>query len=212
MKADRVSSNHQIFNFVVVEDGQEFVEVLVEHRASVPLGDSLQAKAQRWRSTVHSRGVPAIPGIRRPSFRRDCDRCGRSCPYASLYHIRGLTSNRCCGSKQATMGDGTRGFNRRMKTTVADSLQLASVAAMALAAIAWLLLSGSLNAADWPTFAHDPQRSGWAFDEGKLTAQSVVNLELKWKAQLKNEPRSLTALTAPVVAADVETSGGIKTL
>src|SRR5271157_531958 len=110
------------------------------------------------------------------------------------------------------MGDGTRGFNRRMKTTVANSLKRASARPMALAAIAWLLLSGSLNAADWPTFGHDPQRSGWAFDEAKLNPQSVANLELKWKAQLKNEPRSLTALTAPVVAADIETAGGIKTL
>src|SRR5271157_4523102 len=106
------------------------------------------------------------------------------------------------------MGDGTRGFNRRMKTTVANSLKRASARPMALAATAWLLLSGSLNAADWPTFGHDPQRSGWAFDEAKLNPQSVANLELKWKAQLKNEPRSLTALTAPVVAADIETAGG----
>jgi len=99
-----------------------------------------------------------------------------------------------------------------MKTTFADSIERTSAAATTLGAIAWLLLSGSIHAADWPTFGHDPQRSGWAFDEGKVTPQSVANLELKWKVQLKNEPRSLTALTAPVVAADAETAGGVKTL
>src|ERR1017187_7368068 len=93
MKADRVSSNHQIFNPVVVEDGQEFVEVLVEHRASVPLADSLQGKAQRWRSAVHSRGVPAIPGIRRPLFHRSRCTCGWSCPCVPLYHAQRRAAN-----------------------------------------------------------------------------------------------------------------------
>jgi outer membrane protein assembly factor BamB len=70
----------------------------------------------------------------------------------------------------------------------------------------------SLRAADWPTFGHDPQRSGWASEESTLTPQNVSQLELKWKAQAKNEPRSLTALTAPVVASDVLTTRGPKTL
>jgi len=50
-----------------------------------------------------------------------------------------------------------------MKTTFADSIERTSAAATALGAIAWLLLSGSLHAADWPTFGHDRHRSGWAF-------------------------------------------------
>src|SRR2546425_7682016 len=70
----------------------------------------------------------------------------------------------------------------------------------------------SLGAADWLTFAHDPQRSGWAFEEATLSVQNVAGLELKWKAQVKNEPRSLTALTAPVVAEGVSTPQGVKTL
>lgn len=74
------------------------------------------------------------------------------------------------------------------------------------------LVSGSLGGADWTTFAHDPQRSGWAFEETTLRRDNVAHLELKWKAQLKNEPRSLTALTAPVVATDTSTPQGIKTL
>ena len=73
-------------------------------------------------------------------------------------------------------------------------------------------VASALSGADWPTFAHDPQRSGWAVEEKALKPGNVANLELKWKVQLKNEPLSLTALTAPVVADHVKTSQGIKTL
>src|SRR3989442_3281185 len=74
------------------------------------------------------------------------------------------------------------------------------------------ILCAPLRAADWLTFAHDPQRSGWAFEEATLSVQNVAGLELKWKAQVKNEPRSLTALTSPVVAEGVSTPQGVKTL
>src|SRR3989442_8650570 len=74
------------------------------------------------------------------------------------------------------------------------------------------ILGAPLRAADWLTFAHDPQRSGWAFEEATLSVQNVAGLEPKWKAQVKNEPRSLTALTAPVVAEGVSTPQGVKTL
>jgi outer membrane protein assembly factor BamB len=73
-------------------------------------------------------------------------------------------------------------------------------------------LSASLYAADWLTFGHDPQRSGWAGEEKQLTIENVAGLELKWKAQVKNEPKSLTALTTPVIASDVTTPQGVKTL
>lgn len=66
----------------------------------------------------------------------------------------------------------------------------------------------SLIAADWPMFGHDPQRSGWASEERTLTADNVRRLELKWKVKLKNEPKFLNALTAPVVATDVQTPQG----
>jgi len=61
-------------------------------------------------------------------------------------------------------------------------------------------------------FGHDPQRTGWAWEETALTQQAVAGLELKWKTQLKNEPKFLHALTAPVVATDVVTPEGTKTL
>ncbi len=75
-----------------------------------------------------------------------------------------------------------------------------------------LCFSSPLIAGDWLTFAHDPQRSGWAFEEKTLSHENVSGLELKWKTQLKNDPRALTALTAPLVASEVPTAQGIKTL
>src|SRR6266567_4923646 len=75
-----------------------------------------------------------------------------------------------------------------------------------------LFWSGSGTPADWPMVGHDPQRSGWAWEETALTQQAVAGLELKWKTQLKNEPKFLHALTAPVVATGVLTPEGTKTL
>ncbi len=76
----------------------------------------------------------------------------------------------------------------------------------------YLLLGMVPLAADWLTFGHDPQRSAWATEETKLTAQNAKDLELKWSVQLDNIPLALSALTAPVVANDVVTPSGIKTL
>jgi len=75
-----------------------------------------------------------------------------------------------------------------------------------------LFFASPNEAADWPTFGHDPQRSGWASEENTLAPGNVAGLELRWKAKVENEPRSLTALTAPVVASQVTTPNGIKTL
>jgi len=67
-------------------------------------------------------------------------------------------------------------------------------------------------AADWPMFAHDPMRTGWASEERSLSIENVSQLGLKWKVQVTNEPKFLTALTAPVVATDVETPEGARTI
>lgn len=75
-----------------------------------------------------------------------------------------------------------------------------------------LLLSAAAGATDWLTFGHDPQRSGWAFEETLLTPENVSNLGLKWKTKVKNEFYSLSALTAPVVASGVSTSHGVRTV
>jgi outer membrane protein assembly factor BamB len=66
--------------------------------------------------------------------------------------------------------------------------------------------------ADWLTFGHDPQRTGWASEETKLSPVNVKDLDLKWSIQLDNAPLALNALTAPLVAKDVATLSGLKTL
>jgi outer membrane protein assembly factor BamB len=76
----------------------------------------------------------------------------------------------------------------------------------------FLLLGQLAMAADWLTFGHDPQRTGWATEETKLTPQTVGNLELQWTASLENASLALSALTAPLVAENVNTSSGPKTL
>jgi outer membrane protein assembly factor BamB len=76
----------------------------------------------------------------------------------------------------------------------------------------YLCFTSTLHAADWLTFGHDPERSSWAFAESKLSVENVAGLTLKWKTPVKNDPKSLTALTAPVVASDVTTPQGLKTL
>jgi outer membrane protein assembly factor BamB len=65
--------------------------------------------------------------------------------------------------------------------------------------------------ADWPTFGHDPQRTGWAFEETTINRDNAGTLVLKWKAKVPSESYSLSALTAPVVASDVSTSRGVRT-
>src|SRR5689334_17396961 len=77
-----------------------------------------------------------------------------------------------------------------------------------------LLLLSSTRAfsADWPMFAHDPMRTGWMVEETTLSRLNVSQLTLKWKTHVSNQAKFLTALTAPVVASDVDTAAGRKTL
>ncbi|HTM49366.1 MAG TPA: PQQ-binding-like beta-propeller repeat protein [Bryobacteraceae bacterium] len=73
-----------------------------------------------------------------------------------------------------------------------------------------LLLRHAAGAGDWPTFGHDPQRTGWASSERILTAANIGNLELKWRTKLENTAFQLASLTAPIVAAGVSTSRGVR--
>lgn len=73
-------------------------------------------------------------------------------------------------------------------------------------------ICATLMAGDWPTFGHDPQRNGWAPNESMLNKKSVEQLGLLWKVKVKNEAKSLAALTAPVVASGVNTPKGARTV
>jgi outer membrane protein assembly factor BamB len=75
-----------------------------------------------------------------------------------------------------------------------------------------LLLFSIVCRADWLTYAHDPQRTGNNPAERKLSPESAGRLSLLWSVQLDNAPVALSALTAPLVADDVMTSAGAKTL
>jgi outer membrane protein assembly factor BamB len=74
-----------------------------------------------------------------------------------------------------------------------------------------LLLCGSCSA-DWLTYGHDPQRTGYNPSEVELSPANAGNLSLLWQSQLDNVPLALSALTAPVVADGVKTEVGPKTL
>ena len=75
-----------------------------------------------------------------------------------------------------------------------------------------IFFSLSAHAGDWLTYGHDPQRTGWAFEESTLTPANAGTLALQWKSKLKNESYSLSALTAPVVAGGVSTAKGIRSV
>ena len=80
-----------------------------------------------------------------------------------------------------------------------------------LGAAALFGLSIRVVAADWTTFGHDPQRSGWASEETLIQRENASSLVLKWKTNLPNKSYRLSALTAPVVASGVSTSRGVRT-
>ncbi len=77
---------------------------------------------------------------------------------------------------------------------------------------ALLICGAALSPADWLTFNHDAQRSGYNSAEKTLSKENIKDLRLLWSVQLDNAPLALSALTAPVVADDVQTASGKKTL
>ena len=76
-----------------------------------------------------------------------------------------------------------------------------------------LLLSSVATVAgdDWPTFGHDSERSGSVADD-LLSPENASRLELKWATQVDNVPLALNSLTAPIVATNVPTPQGAKTV
>jgi outer membrane protein assembly factor BamB len=77
-----------------------------------------------------------------------------------------------------------------------------------------LLLSASARvmAADWLTFGHDPQRTGWASEERSISPETAANLTLLWKTKIDSSAQGLWSLTSPVVAENVSTKLGNKTV
>jgi outer membrane protein assembly factor BamB len=75
-----------------------------------------------------------------------------------------------------------------------------------------LLTTITLRGADWLTFGADPQRSGWAKHEDKISKENAKALSLQWKLQLDNQAKELNSLTAPIVVEQVYTARGVKDL
>ncbi len=67
---------------------------------------------------------------------------------------------------------------------------------------------------EWLTFGYDAQRSGWNTAETTLSPKNVGRLKLLWTTQLTTPPQdvALSTLTAPLVAAGIETPQGKKNL
>ena len=68
------------------------------------------------------------------------------------------------------------------------------------------------KAADWLTFAHDPQRTGWASEEHSISPETAGNLTLLWKTKIDTASKGLWSLTSPVVAENVSTKEGNRTV
>src|SRR5438477_12556613 len=77
-----------------------------------------------------------------------------------------------------------------------------------------LLLAAPVNANEWLTFGHDPQRSGWNRDEHTLSPQNVSRLKLLWQTQLPVAVKdvALSSLTSPLIATGVATGQGKRDL
>jgi outer membrane protein assembly factor BamB len=67
-----------------------------------------------------------------------------------------------------------------------------------------------LAPAEWPTFAGNPQRDGWAREESALSKQNAKDIKLEWKIQLDNVSKELNSLTAPLVIEKLVTPRGFK--
>jgi outer membrane protein assembly factor BamB len=69
---------------------------------------------------------------------------------------------------------------------------------------------GGPQFADWATFGHDPQRTSWAFEETRISPDSISQMKLVWKTKLDAEPYSLYNLVPPIVVGNVPTAKGLR--
>jgi len=72
--------------------------------------------------------------------------------------------------------------------------------------------AASAQSGQWTTYAHDPQRSGFAADEHEFSPSNVSKLGLEWKTVVPNEPLVLTGLTAPLVIRGVKSENSTNNL
>lgn len=87
---------------------------------------------------------------------------------------------------------------------------LAGMACLAGPAAAQAPGRGGAPFADWPTFVHDPQRTGWAFEETRIAPGTVSQMTLLWKTKLDSEPYSLWNLVTPIVMSGISAAKGMR--
>ncbi len=72
-----------------------------------------------------------------------------------------------------------------------------------------LVLFSHAIAANWLSYGHDPQRTGWSPQETDINPGNAKSLTLLWKTHLDNQPKELNSLTAPVNVEWVTTDKGM---
>src|SRR5260370_11516398 len=72
------------------------------------------------------------------------------------------------------------------------------------------LIASGFQAADWPMFGGDPQRTGWARGEKTISPENAGKLRLEWSLKLANAAKELNSLSPPIVVENVITPRGFK--
>jgi outer membrane protein assembly factor BamB len=67
-----------------------------------------------------------------------------------------------------------------------------------------------VRASDWTMFSGNPQHTGEASAERRLSKRSVPKLRLHWKIHLDNATKELMSLTVPIAVTDINNSSGTK--
>jgi outer membrane protein assembly factor BamB len=86
---------------------------------------------------------------------------------------------------------------------------LTVVVAAAIAAVGY---TQGRSAPDWTTEGADAQRSSWIRVDPWISLDTMSSFKFLWKLKLDNEPRQMTALTAPVSMANLNSFRGFKSL
>ena len=95
--------------------------------------------------------------------------------------------------------------------------RLACAVAIGVGATALVLDAQGARAREWLTWGGDQERTGWNRNETAISKQNVRRLALRWKSQIDKEvsieiESGNSMLTAPLVAQNVRTPGGPKTV
>src|SRR5678816_3894994 len=70
--------------------------------------------------------------------------------------------------------------------------------------------SGGAALYDWAIDGGDNQRTGWNKEEKTLTKDNIKSMKLLWKLSTANQVRALHSLMPVIVAAQLNTSQGVK--